>query len=36
MRIELGTQVVTATGMRADLKQQRIALEANVRGAYVR
>ena len=36
VRIELGTQVVTATGMRADLKQQRIALEANVRGAYVR
>lgn len=36
VRIELGPQVVSATGMRADLKQDRIALESNVRGHYVR
>ena len=36
VRIELGPQVVLATGMRADLKHDRVALESNVRGHYVR
>jgi len=36
VRIEFGSQVVTATGMRADLKRDRVALESNVRGTYVR
>ncbi len=36
VRIELGKQVMLATGMRADLKHDRMALEANVRGRYVR
>ena len=36
VRIELGPQVVTATGMRADLKNDRVALQSSVRGRYVR
>ena len=36
VRIEMGPQVMLATGMRADLKHDRVALESNVHGHYVR
>lgn len=36
VRIDFGHQVVLATGMRADLKNDHVALDSNVRGRYVR
>jgi lipopolysaccharide export system protein LptC len=34
VRIEFGTRSVTATGMRADLKQQRLWLQSAVHGHF--
>lgn len=36
VRMELGPNVLTGTGMRADLEHQTLALESSVRGRYVR